>query len=189
MLRTWCHILCALFISLVASRSLGKSALNAMCYLEEKPGSAVQGTNMDSMYEIASVSKIVTSYWALSTLGPDYRFVTQVYVDQASAGTVDVHIEGGADPYFGREMTHFLFSELQRLGVKKIRDLTFDQNFKLFWSVREKPTWSIDPSRENIIQVLKQKINFRSAEYTATRLQSIKLGMKLEQQMNIKVAN
>jgi len=172
-----------------SSLAFAKSEMNSMCYLEDKKGAVIEGTNAQSMYEIASVSKIVTSYWALRVLGPNFRFLTQIYVDPVDNDTSDVHIAGGWDPYFGREMTHFLFSELQRHGVFKIRNLTFDENFLLFWSVREKPTWSIDPTRRDIELVLKQKLRFSSAEYTATRLQAKKLGLALEPKLKTRISS
>lgn len=173
----------------VSSQAIAKSEMNSMCYLEDKQGAVIEGTNAQNMYEIASVSKIVTSYWALRVLGPNFRFLTQIYVDPVDKDTFDVHIAGGWDPYFGREMTHFLFSELQRNSVSKIRNLTFDENFTLFWSVRENPTWSIDPTRRDIEIVLRQKLRLSSAEYTATRLKAKKIGLLLEPKLKTRISN
>jgi D-alanyl-D-alanine carboxypeptidase/D-alanyl-D-alanine-endopeptidase (penicillin-binding protein 4) len=175
--------------TLVSSASFGKSELNSMCYLEEKPGAKVEGDGAQNMFEIASVSKIVTSFWAINKFGPNYRFTTRIYIDAVTSDTYDVHIGGGWDPYFGREMTHYLFSELQKSGVHKIRNLTFDEDFTLFWSVREKPTWSIDPTSRDITGTLKQKLKFNSSEYTATRLQALKIGIKMEPRLDSRIAN
>lgn len=183
------HILSIIITTALSPLVFAKSEMNAMCYLEDKSGAVIEGTNAQNMYEIASVSKIVTSYWALRVLGPNFRFLTQVHIDPVDKDTSDVHIGGGSDPYFGREMTHFLFSELQRNGVTKIRNLTFDENFSLFWSVREKPTLSIDPSRKDIEVVLRQKLRLSSAEYTATRLQAKKMGILLEPKLNTRISN
>src|SRR5437868_7576220 len=71
--------------TLLASSALAKPAMNSMCYLEDKQGAKVEGTNPQNMYEIASVSKIVTSFWALSKLGPEYSFTTRIFVDQTTA--------------------------------------------------------------------------------------------------------
>ncbi|RYZ65680.1 MAG: hypothetical protein EOP09_13885, partial [Proteobacteria bacterium] len=183
------HFIAASTVSLLASTSFAKSAMNAMCYLEDKPNAKVEGTNPQNMYEIASVSKMVTSFWAINKMGPDYRFTTHIYMEPTGRDEYNVHIRGGSDPYFGREMTHFLFSELSRYGVKRIRTLSFDEGFSLFWSVREKPTWSIDPSARDIAAVLKQKVKISSSEYTATRLQAQKLGMKMQTRVDMRVDN
>jgi D-alanyl-D-alanine carboxypeptidase/D-alanyl-D-alanine-endopeptidase (penicillin-binding protein 4) len=183
------HLLSITVATLLSTLALAKSEMNSMCYLEDKEGAVVEGSNAQKMYEIASVSKIVTSFWAINSLGPDFRFTTRLFVDAAGNGAYDVHIAGSEDPYFGREMTHFLFSELQRNGITKIRNLTFDESFSLFWSVREKPTWSIDPSARDIETVLKQKLRLKSAEYTVTRLQAQKQGMKLEPSLKTSITS
>lgn len=183
------HIAGLALLSLFSSSAFGKPAMNSMCYLEDKPEAVVEGSNVQNMYEIASVSKIVTSFWAVSQLGPEYRFITKVYIDPSVNESVDVHLAGGWDPYFGREMTHFLFSELQRQGITKINTLTFDEDFSLFWSVREKPTWSIDPTSRDIEIALKQKLRSSSSEYTATRLQAKKMGILLQPSLKIGIKN
>jgi D-alanyl-D-alanine carboxypeptidase len=173
--------------TLLSSAAMARTELNSMCYLEDRNGAKVTGTNLENMYELASVSKVVTSFWAVDVLGPDFRFVTRIFIDPAPGGYVDVHVSGGWDPYFGREMTHFLMSELDRLGYTKIRTLSFDEDFSLFWSVREKPTWSIDPSTHDIETTLKQKVRFSKAEYTATRVSALKVGVKMQPTLRLTV--
>ena len=174
-------------VTLISAGAIAKSEMNAMCYLEDKTGSKVEGTNLQNMYEIASVSKMVTSFWVINKLGPDFRFTNYIYLEPLGRDEYNVHIRGSADPYFGREMTHFLFSELSRFGVQRIRTLSFDEGFSLFWSVREKPTWSIAPSTRDIANELIQKVKINSSEYTATRLLAQKLGLKLQPKISIRV--
>jgi len=173
---------------MLSSLASAKTEMNAMCYLEDKSGASVEGTNTQNKYEIASVSKIVTSFWAIDTLGPDFRFNTKVFVDPVGNGTYDVHIAGSSDPYFGREMTYFLFSELYRNQITKIRTLSFDEKFTLFWNVREKPTWSFNPSPSDIQTTLRQKLRLNNAEYTITRLNAKKMGVDMVDSPRISVS-
>jgi serine-type D-Ala-D-Ala carboxypeptidase/endopeptidase (penicillin-binding protein 4) len=48
-----------------------------------------------------------------------------------------VHIEGDNYPYFDRVMFQFLISELNRLNITKINDLTYDENFQYTSVVKE----------------------------------------------------
>lgn len=42
-------------------------------------------------------------------------------------------MKAGKDPFFGRESLDFLVSELNKIGITQVENLTFDENFKLFW--------------------------------------------------------
>lgn len=184
------HIAAFATLLLLSPLALGKTALNAMCYLASQSTShSVEGTNAQERYELASVSKIVTAFWALDVLGPDYRFKTRVDITPVDSATktFDVHIWGGWDPYFGRESTHFLMSELSRVGARNIRNLTFDESFTIFWAVREKPTWSIEPSASDIVSVLRQKLSKTGGEYNSTRQRALKQQIPMEQSPRLKI--
>lgn len=109
----------------------------ANCYLLNKEGEAIQGANIDTRYEIASVSKIMTSLWAVSSLGADYRYETRIHILAVGKDLFDIHIEGSGDPFYNREQFQFLISELNSLGIKSVRNLTFDENFKYLASTRQ----------------------------------------------------
>ncbi len=99
----------------------------ASCFV--KAGGQVQGSNPDQPVRLASVMKLMTTFWALEKLGgPNYRWKTRIFI-QPSNG--EVHIEGSRDPFFHRDRIYFLISDLNRLGIKKINRLTADRNFKL----------------------------------------------------------
>jgi hypothetical protein len=80
---------------------------------------------------------VITSYWALEKLGPLYRFPTKIYISNQRGEEADVHLEGSLDPYLGQEAMYFIISELHKAGVHRIRDLSFDEYFKVLWEVRE----------------------------------------------------
>lgn len=143
-------------LGLTAGTANAKTSVNAMCYLSPN-SSKVVGSNTDKEFELASTSKVVTSFWALSVLGPQYRYKTRVHIKKASNDAYDVHLEGSRDPFFNKEMVYFLGSELQKLGIKKIETLSYDENLEIFWRVREKgmaAARSFDPTNEAVTAIL-----------------------------------
>lgn len=102
--------------------------LNTQCQ-KGTHNTTVTGTAADRVFTIASVSKVFTTHWALAQLGPHFRFQTQVHITPVAGDTFDVHLAGGNFPYFNRQMYQFLVAELNRLGVRRINHLTYDENF------------------------------------------------------------
>lgn len=128
-------------VLLCSCLSYGKIGFNSYCYVNaDKDRNAVQiegSAEKTEPFEIASVSKVITSYWALEKLGPFYRFPTRVYISNQVGEVADVHIEGSLDPYMGQEGMYYLISELSKVGVHRINELSFDEYFKVLWEVRE----------------------------------------------------
>lgn len=128
-------------ILLCSLLSHGKVGFNSYCYFNsDKDRNAAQiagSADKSEPFEIASVSKVITSYWALEKLGPLYRFPTKIYISNQRGEEADVHLEGSLDPYLGQEAMYFIISELHKAGVHRIRDLSFDEYFKVLWEVRE----------------------------------------------------
>jgi D-alanyl-D-alanine carboxypeptidase len=172
-----------------SSEALSKPQLNSLCYLEDHAHAEVQGSNSKQLYEIASVSKIVTSFWALQRLGPQYRFKTRLLITPVSPSVFDIHVAGGRDPFFGREMSYFLFSELSKLNIRTVRNLTFDENFIFNWKVRETPTrsYEIIPSRTEAW--MKDRLKFNAKEYSAVRSAAASLGITMAAAPQIRISN
>ncbi|HPI41373.1 MAG TPA: D-alanyl-D-alanine carboxypeptidase [Pseudobdellovibrionaceae bacterium] len=84
---------------------------------------------------LASVSKLFTTYWAIKSYDLNYQFLTKIYIVKTKEGLTKVHLRGGKDPFFGRQMVYFLVSELNKRGIQNIDELTFDENFILYWDV------------------------------------------------------
>jgi D-alanyl-D-alanine carboxypeptidase len=103
--------------------------LQTYCYSDPKNFKNIQGLNIDTKFPVASVSKLVTSYWAISAKGPQFVYLSVVNVTPIGNGEFDLHIQGSHDPYFGQEKLHYMISKLNEKGVTKIRHLTFDENF------------------------------------------------------------
>ncbi len=114
------------------------------CSLEgDETKGQIEGVHTEDRLPIGSVSKLVTTYWALSVMKSNYRFPTRIFISPIpgqSTSTVDLHFEGSRDPYFGKESLHYLISELNKMKIYKIRELSFDHNFKFFWNVSGGPT-------------------------------------------------
>lgn len=126
------------FALTIALSSISYGAkLASFCYAKDAEVLEIQGTNIDKLLPIASVSKVVTSYWGIAEKTSNYRFTTGAAVTRISKDTFDVHIIGSRDPYFGHESLHFLISELNKKGITKVRNLTFDENFKFYWELRK----------------------------------------------------
>ncbi|MBC7371527.1 MAG: D-alanyl-D-alanine carboxypeptidase [Bdellovibrionaceae bacterium] len=172
---------------LFANLAFAKSSLNSMCYIESKSGAKIQGENTQSLFEIASVSKVFTSFWALNTLGADFRFKTKVFLTPVSGSTYDVHIQGSMDPYFGRQLTHFLFSELNRYGVQNIRQLTFDENFKTRWNVLTDFLETLSPSNDDIVSSFQIHAKRLSSEYPATVNEALRSRIVLPGRLNLTI--
>lgn len=126
---------------LIGSTASAKVYLNSMCHMSANSGNkAVEGDrNKDDKFPLASISKVVTTLWAIDKLGADYRFTTRLHITATANGAYDVHIQGSRDPIFGRNLSYFLISELNRMKVTKIENLTFDENLLLDWLAEEKP--------------------------------------------------
>ncbi len=137
-------------LALAGSPALGQSkskpkriSVNSMCHMKvgEAMNPILGDDNVDKKYPLASISKVVTSFWAIKQLGANYRYQTRLHLTKIDDETFDLHIEGGLDPIMGRNAAYFITSELNRSEhkVKKIRNLTFDQNFLMDWLSEEKP--------------------------------------------------
>ena len=129
-----------LFVGPVA---MAKVDVNSMCHMKfgDSIGKINGDENKNQKYPLASISKVVTSAWAVEKWGPLYRFKTKFHIDKVSEGLYDVHIEGSRDPIMGRNAAYFIMSELNRskYEITKIRNLTFDQDFIIDWLAEEKP--------------------------------------------------
>jgi serine-type D-Ala-D-Ala carboxypeptidase/endopeptidase (penicillin-binding protein 4) len=128
-----------LFAIVVASSGWA-SYLNSFCHVAPATKTPIQGKSIDEKLPIASVSKLITSYWSLYELGKNYRYTTGIFYKKNNDSTYDVHIRGGKDPYLGKEFLHLIISELNRRGVKSVKRFTFDENFKFRWHINNKAT-------------------------------------------------
>jgi len=110
----------------------------------ETSDNQINGYRTEELVRIASVSKLFTSYLALKKFGPFHRFQTQLTIIPVGNNLVDLEIRGSDDPYFNLEKVFFMISELNRMGVEKIRKISFDSHFRvaLNWRQSMEVIWS-----------------------------------------------
>lgn len=111
-------------------------------------GRPVYEHNADELLNPASNMKILTTVAALSILGPEYRFVTEVLVDEEPVAGVlkgNLYLRGKGDPSLDTERLFRIVRELRFLGLKEIQgsivvdDTYFDDQY-------DGPGWEQDDS-------------------------------------------
>ncbi len=98
---------------------------HSFCYTDEL--GEIKGSNPNMKVRLASVSKLITSYWALEKLGADYQYKSEFYlVDK------HLHIVGDLDPIYSKRKLFFLLSQLNNLGIHELDKITFDKNLIVY---------------------------------------------------------
>jgi D-alanyl-D-alanine carboxypeptidase/D-alanyl-D-alanine-endopeptidase (penicillin-binding protein 4) len=114
----------------IAIPALAAPTMKTSCHLLNKEGAKVEGSHLGELFEVASVAKVFTSYWAVTQLGPNFRFETRFHITPIpNSSAVDLHIEGSGDPMFSRFQLYAAIAELNKLKIQNIRHLTYDENF------------------------------------------------------------
>jgi D-alanyl-D-alanine carboxypeptidase/D-alanyl-D-alanine-endopeptidase (penicillin-binding protein 4) len=103
-------------------------------YVEEvATGEVILSWNADKPRNPASVEKMVTTLVALDTLGPAYRWKTEVrFLGPVDAGVLhgDIAIKGYGDPYLVTERFWQLLRQIRRTGVSEITgNLLLDDSY------------------------------------------------------------
>ncbi len=81
--------------------------------------------NAEKDYVPASILKIVTAAAALEFLGADYRFKTDFLLTRDK----DLWIVGYGDPYIVSEEVTAIIEQLQKRGLKEVRDIYIDGSY------------------------------------------------------------
>lgn len=141
-------------IALFTIEGFARTSLNTQC-TKTNAGAQIEGTNINTPYTIASVTKVFTSHWAITRLGPRYRFSTIVHITPVKKNIFDVHFEGALFPYFDKSMFQFLVGELNRVGIRFINKLTYDENFLYATDIRYNPTLAHGNGDQDVIEIMK----------------------------------
>ena len=102
-----------------------KAANHSFCYSDS--AGEVKGSNTTMKVRLASVSKLITSLWAVEKLGGNYQYKTKFFLKGNK-----LHIQGDLDPVFSSRKLFFLLSQLNNLGVNKLEEITFDSQTKVY---------------------------------------------------------
>ncbi len=136
------------------------------CEILEDQANTYSGVRDTQLEPLASLSKVITSAWALGTLGADYRFQSEWYLKQVPgrAGIFDAYLKTNYDPVVNTEKLLYYLSELNAMGVKGIRELVIDQTTRVYISVLSAPhielkdiPISSDETKENLKLIFNSK--------------------------------
>ena len=98
----------------------------ALVFVVDAEGKELVAQNADEPFVPASVTKIVTAWLALQTLGADYRFETRFYLDVKRA----LYVRGGGDPFLVSEELALLAPELvAAIGPKPTTGIVIDASY------------------------------------------------------------
>ncbi len=95
--------------------------------------------NQDKPMVLASVSKLFTMHYALSQLGGDFQFTTNVYFDgkiDGGVGRGKLYLVGSGDPYLVVPNLIFLIQQLKKAGIKKLDGEFFYDDSQLAFTKR-----------------------------------------------------
>jgi D-alanyl-D-alanine carboxypeptidase/D-alanyl-D-alanine-endopeptidase (penicillin-binding protein 4) len=92
----------------------------------DSDGHELVAQNLDRPFVPASVTKIVTAWLALDTLGADYRFETRFYIDNNRV----LYVRGGGDPFLISEELAPLAAELvAKIGKQPLAGVALDASY------------------------------------------------------------
>ena len=95
-------------------------------FVVDGQGNELVAQNPDQPFVPASVTKIVTAWLAMETLGADYRFETRFYLDSRRV----LYIRGGGDPFLTSEELKPLAAALvAKVGKAPIRGVVVDASY------------------------------------------------------------
>lgn len=109
----------------LSKNNITNPELQTYCFTNQK--GEVEGQNIDIRVRLASVSKLLTSLWAIDTLGVHHQYKTKLFIKNNS-----LHISGSFDPFFGNEKVFYMLSQLNELGYSSFDTITFDKNLIVY---------------------------------------------------------
>lgn len=123
----------------IVSASVLSRARIGVCVLSLDTGETLYARDPDALLNPASNVKLFTTAAALTRLGADYRFETEVWAEGAADGVARaLVVRGKGDPSMTSERLWALAGEIQHGGVRAVRgDLRVDDSF--FDGEREAP--------------------------------------------------
>jgi len=109
-----------------AAKSVGALAPRALVFVMDKDGKELLAQNADQPFVPASVTKIVTAWLAMETLGPDYRFETRFYLDNKRV----LYVRGGGDPFLiSEELAELAKNLVAVIGKAPLTGIVLDASY------------------------------------------------------------
>lgn len=90
--------------------------------LLERNGTVIASRNLEQPLTPASIWKIATALNALHTIGPDFRFVTNLFLGRDHT----LYVQGNGDPLLVSEEIDRIMAALAAKGVQRINDIVLD---------------------------------------------------------------
>jgi D-alanyl-D-alanine carboxypeptidase/D-alanyl-D-alanine-endopeptidase (penicillin-binding protein 4) len=117
----------------------------------------------------ASVIKVLTTYAALDSLGPNYTWRTRAYLNGRLANGVlngDLHLVGGGDPYMTAERWWRFVQALREQGLAKISgDVVIDHSY-FAPAEGNRAEFDAQPFRSYNVLPDALMVNFQSSRFT-----------------------
>jgi serine-type D-Ala-D-Ala carboxypeptidase/endopeptidase (penicillin-binding protein 4) len=93
----------------------------------------------------ASNQKLVVTAAALKILSPNFRRTTQVWVQPAANGAVNLAVQGVSDPALNRDQLRRLAGQVRQAGIRRVATLSgFDVPATQYWP----KSWPLDDRQE-----------------------------------------
>lgn len=109
-----------------AKERIAALAPSGTVFVVDADGNELLAQNADQPFVPASVTKIVTAWLALETLGPDYRFETKFYLDDRGV----LYVRGSGDPFLVSEELALLAPELvAAVGKQPLTGMVLDASY------------------------------------------------------------
>lgn len=102
---------------------IGKHITNGG-YAIEIDGKIARSYNSEKKFIPASTIKVLTGLMALEILGPDYRFATRFYLDDARR----LYIQGSGDPFLTSEQITKIAKQLKKNNIHTVKQIVLDDS-------------------------------------------------------------
>jgi len=107
------------------------SARTGIFVAKVENGEPVYARDPDVLLNPASNVKLVTTAAALARLGPEFRFSTEFFADQPTAGgeVPILYVRGGGDPSLVTERLWAIAGDLYHLGLRRVGEMVLDDGY------------------------------------------------------------
>ena len=110
--------------ALADCRSLSPALRQGAFIVAAPDGRVLIACNENQPLIPASILKIATALISLEVLGPDYRFLTELYLDAEQ----NLYLKGYGDPLLVAEEAALILDQLRALGVARINSIFIDNS-------------------------------------------------------------